>query len=103
MSNRINKKRLATSTAGREGRPIRGSPIETKTRKRFVFGASKYGGPHASASQTFFYPDCHCRPRSCTGSCHWKRCASSWLVGFTTDREFHPAPKVDIQLGRFYH
>ena len=25
------------------------------------------------------------------------------LVGYTTDREFHPAPKVDIQLNKFYH
>ena len=32
-----------------------------------------------------------------------KHCASLWLVGYTTDREIHPAPKVDIQLGRFYH
>jgi hypothetical protein len=28
---------------------------------------------------------------------------SGKLVGFTTDREFHPAPKVDVDVQRFYH
>jgi hypothetical protein len=73
------------------------------------------------AKGTFFYPDYHCRPRNFTGSCVFGvqellcplgyaptiRTAScptpKLLVGYTTDRELHPAPKVDIRLSKLYH
>ncbi len=36
--------------------------------------------------------------------CYWQQQAVGlhMLVGYTTDRELHPAPKVFIQLSRLY-
>lgn len=42
---------------------------------------------------TFFHPDCNRRPRNCTGSCAFT------LVGYTTGRDLHPAPKVGYATG----
>jgi hypothetical protein len=38
------------------------------------------------------HPGCEAS-RPCTGT----------LVGYTTDREFHPAPKVNVDVNGFYH
>ena len=86
--------------------------LRRKTPKTtFVFGASKQPVRVNTrpAKGTFFYPDYHCRPRSYTGSCLLYAAPVSQkgnchcpkrLVGFTTDREFHPAPKVNIRLSK---
>jgi hypothetical protein len=69
--------------------------------------------PHrpAQACVTFFYPDYYCRPRNYTGSCllyaapvsQRRNChCPKRLVGFTTDRELHPAPKVKYFVVKNY-
>jgi len=61
--------------------------IQKIPKTKYVFGAMSKQTLVESLS--FFYPDYYCRLRSCNGSC------ARALVGYTTDRELHPAPKVE--------
>jgi hypothetical protein len=90
-----------------------------KSRKQSTFSGTYIPPRSGRSNQTreslasFFYPDYDCRPRSSTGSC-FLECRSLLLyfqqqavglhrlVGYTTDRELHPAPKVFIWLVKLY-
>jgi hypothetical protein len=82
--------------SGRRSRP---GPPEQKPENEVVFGAIK-AGRSAPIGQplSFFYPDFYCRPRNFTESCCLVVAlgGAEELVGSTTDRELHPAPKVVI-------
>jgi len=70
-----------------------GLPIE-KPENENVSGASTADQTRVGLVITFSHPDCYRRPRNFTGS---YACA---LVGSTTGRDLHPAPKVGYSTGR---
>ncbi len=92
----INKKSASLeSTTGRRNRPRR-SLMRISCLKKNPENKNRFRGmnphrDHAVLSFTFFYPDYTVGPGIPPG--HVLRLCSA-LVGFTTDRELHPAPKV---------
>ena len=86
---RLNQKRLAKINYGAQNQ-TRLSPKRNKNPENKVGFRGDKSNQTRIEPVSFFYPDFNCRLWNYTRSC---ACA---LVGCTTDRELHPAPKVFI-------
>jgi hypothetical protein len=94
---RMNAKRLARSTAGREFMPAAFCRLNNIPKTNRFRGVERRRSAHVGQPNLLL-------SRLSLSAPEFHRIVPPWrLVGFTTDREFHPAPKVDIQLTGFYH
>jgi hypothetical protein len=90
---------------------VREHLIHKKSRKQITFSGTylippaRYVESDSHEPTSFFYPDYNCRLWNYTRSCfcfQQQTVGLHLLVGCTTDRELHPAPKVFIWLLRLY-